>query len=373
MAANHVRIIFVPVIVWLELLRSELLIRAGRDGKARSILAKARAGPSAQSPLGQWFRYLALLAGAGERSPYRIYDRVLKTDPNLPSSGRLGEHVRILKAEAALGAKYPRKALAALSDMDPSSRVRQLYRMRKGQALKAAGRSKQALAVFDRMDKKRLAGHPRALADYARLLYEKRRYGESEPLFARLSEAAASERITSLALYMEAMSVLHQGETEKAGKLLEKIREQHPGTEGSRRARMKLADLLAADESFQDMLALASDYDAVVSAASNRHVREEARFKTLLTFHLDDLTYRCVKKLGGFLRDFAYGRLRQEAEALLVEILPKVLRSLLDKRLFIEATSIVAEHRDVLAQTRFPQDILHRMAELVSDNRNGTH
>jgi outer membrane protein assembly factor BamD (BamD/ComL family) len=126
---------------------------------------------------------------------------------------------------------------------------------------------------------------------------------------------------------------------------------------------MKLADLRVADGSHQDMLALASDYDAIAHAARDRYVREEARFKTLLIFHLDDLTYRCVKKLSGFLRDFAYGRLRQEAEALLVEILPEVLRSLLDRRLYIEATSIVAEHRDILAQTRFPQDILHRMAE----------
>jgi tetratricopeptide (TPR) repeat protein len=78
----------------------------------------------------------------------------------------------------------------------------------------------------------------------------------------------------------------------------------------------------------------------------------------------DDI--RAVKLLGRFFEDYWAGDLQSEAQALFVEIFPKVVEELVAQDASFLALTLVAKHRGLLAQAHITYDFLYNLAKSYS-------
>jgi len=195
------------------------------------------------------------------------------------------------------------------------------------------------------------------------------------------------------------------GNTKEAGLILEDVIKKFPDSEGSFRARIKLNDLFvlaglengkfqpnglvarrtpkssspgngtvkeqagntatsspqAGDTSKQEDFPRfdpALEYADIAAKASLRALREEAAFKQALSYYFTAEYEKSVELLQDFIRINKSGQLINEAEALLVELLPVVVKDKIDNKDYVDALVLAEQNRAILIDGKVKGDFL---------------
>lgn len=346
---------------WLELIKAYLYLRLDKIDKSKKILAKL--SNKGDATLQRYVWYLNTLATALGKNPYLAYylsqELKIKT-----KKGCFFDYARLLKAEVAIASGHYQKAESHLSKIPNSYSISQeIYNLRKAQALSALGKKKQSFELYKQISKKTLCQHPKALSNIASYLFKQKKYDRALKHFRFLANVAPNDNRQAMAYYGMAMADLHLGFPELAKHSLFKIIDNYPNTEAFIRAKLKLNDLNLIHNGKKQLANIISTYESISYSSQNRKIREEAFFKKVLTGYIYDDYNRALKWLGTFLRNFRAGELYPQGQALLLELLPKVVKNLMEQELYLQSLALVQKHRETLIHSFLPLDFLFDLGQ----------
>jgi hypothetical protein len=274
----------------------------------------------------------------------------------------------LLQAELALMTGQPSKVLRILkTEANIPGRLSRVYVLRQAEALHALHRLDSAFELYQEVASNLalLREKPASLAAWSELLYHNSVFADAYRYFFLLFEVfqEAFPEKAALAKYGSAMARLKEGRKEEAKRMLLEVQDNFAATEGGFRSRLKLLDLQVLQERGGLPDVILSQYREIADSGPTRNIREEAFFKQILVCHLAGQDLQAVKLLGRFFRDYWAGSLQDEAQALFIEIFPSVVETLVETGSSFEALSLVAKHRDLLAQARITYDFLSYLAQ----------
>lgn len=351
-------------------LRSEAFLRIGELDQALASLVAAKQ-EAFDGPLKGRAILLMSYLKAASGSFYQANNLLANAKPMLAADAKLKPYQLLLIAEIALATGKPglaEKVLQGKDDSWPESlkliRERRLFESKSG-----IGDIDQALNYYRNLKKLHqvLAGDTFSLACAAKVFFHGGDYGNAGMLYRRLATTLEDPSEQALAKFAAALSVYK--ETPGGGTALDifdRIRQEFPGEEAGYRAKMMTLDIqtLAAKDS--NIFDLVRGYGEIAAHASIRELREEAAFKEALIMAQRGRSRQSIKALRQFCQDFSSGILRPEAEALLTELLPKVIQDLMDKGDEISALILVEQNRDLLLSRGLNQSFLFDLARASS-------
>lgn len=337
---------------------ADLLLRQDKNEQARETmrgLTETR-GQEHAAILG----YLRAYAAAAAGDAYLGFSRIRSLDLPEGAPQRWQDYARLLEIETALGSGHKERAYALASD-PPKEELPQgrIFALRRAQAGFVLGKREWAAKELNSFSSTFLQRYPLALAQLARSSYENEDYGKALQLFSRLANTLSDPELSAMARFGEAMADLQRGARVTAKDDLAQLVEDLGNTRAKWRAKTELADLAVLDGEDGRARDWAKSYRDIALSADNRKIREEAAFKRILVAYLSDHSHTAVKWLGSFLRDYHAGELRHQARALLVEVLPGVVKDLIDEDSFVRAMGLVQEHAEVLRYSRLSLDFLY--------------
>ena len=363
--------------IFFHLLLAECRLRTGRSEAALDGL-DAMPAPERGAPAYAWKTYLTAHAHAASEKPHRSARLLEARKDTWTSVQDLAPWFYLLGAEIALATDKPDKALEEIGQAAPAetdedgqgSRIARICRLRRADARYEQGRLDAAAELYAEAsgDLRLLQKNPRSIANQACCFYKKKAYDKAYRHFFLLSEALGSDfpEKREMVKYWSAMARLHAGEKNSARMRLWELESDGSQSEAAFRARLKLMDLARLGARQPKRATVVSQYQDIIENGPARQVREEAFFKQILSWHLAGRDLESMKLLGRFFDDYWGGALLPEARALLVDIFPEAVNTLVSEKAFFEALTLVAKYRDLLAQAQITYDFLYNLAESYS-------
>lgn len=265
--------------------------------------------------------------------PYRYHFRLLQAETNLANS----------EAEAAL------KKLLWKNSTWPKQ-LHGIRQLRIADAQVQTGQSREALQHYRTLETS--GGIPAhctfSLVQAARAFFENKQWPKAHDFYQQLANLVPGAEATSQALYLSAQASYLEGKHDAAMLQFRLLREDFPGSKGDWLAWLRMLDHGISTNQERYLRQGIRDYPVIASNAKDRHLREEAAFKLGVTLHLHGEPLSAIETLGTFRRNFASSPLRSEAEALMAEILPPQLESLIAKGEDLQAVVLLEKYRELL-------------------------
>ncbi len=320
------------------------------------------------SPYAVRARYLSAYLRASSGDPYGAqYDLAAALQKARADSGFLPA-LHLLQAEVLIAKEHYEKALSVLEGAELQGLLADQARLCRAIAFVGLGRHSEAIPLFEDMQVRYGAlPLPLHVERFAHALYRSGRYAEAIDAYGSLARLIAGQPQESLAFYARALAQLRDGRADEAKTSMNRIQVAFGESEGGQRSLLKQIDLEVASGNEKALVWAIIDYGRLAGEFSHRGLREEAAFKQAASFHLNGDGLRCVEALKIFTRDFFSGRLRQEAEALLGQVLPGVITELIAAKEHLRALVFVEQNRDLLLNQRIGWDFLIRLADAFTD------
>jgi tetratricopeptide (TPR) repeat protein len=353
------------------LIVSECLLRQKDHKQALDVLEQAGEKIHHES-LNGWKLYYQSYARAIAGKYYQAANLPAGWEERFGNVKGLGPWWLMLQVELELAKENPGQVLVLLSpETELDGHLGRLYKLRKADALYQLGQYDDADAIYLNMfdDLSSFQQHPYSLANRADVLYKKKEYMEAYRNYSYLSGMLKNEfsQQRSMLIYQSAMAVLRSGDQERARLMFMEINKKEDKSEAGLRSGLKLLDLDILNDLKPELSHVLSEYDEIIKFGPVRKLREEAFFKKILACHLYGEDIRAVKLLGRFFDDYWAGDLQPEAQALFIEIFPKVVEELIAQDASFLALTLVAKHRNLLAQARITYDFLYNLAKSYSE------
>ena len=349
-----------------DLLFAECLLRQKNIGRALDILNREDEESSNESNAA-WKHYFQAYSRAVSGQYHLAGNYLSGSEERYLNVNGFAPWYRVLKAELELAKGCPEKVSDLLnSEIEINELFDWLYELRRADSFYQLGLLEDAYNTYQNVvyEPNLLKKYPYSLSNLADVLYQKKEYTRAFGHYFILSEVLGREyrQQKSLSDYRSAMAKLKAGDQEHAMILFEEIVQNAPKTEAGFRSRLKMIDLDVLGNTKPLLDYLLQTYDEIIKDGPIRNIREEAFFKKILVCHLYGDDCRAVKLLGRFIEHYWAGDLQAEAQALLVELFPKVVEKLVDQDAFLIALSLVAKHREILTQANITYDFLYNLA-----------
>jgi len=187
---------------------------------------------------------------------------------------------------------------------------------------------------------------PYSLNNYCSLLHNQGRFNESSGCYQTLEASLRDSRKQASARYLSALGRFQNETSPLMEDQFRDITNRFPDSPAAMRAELKLADLcyLRKPDCSGDALDI---YKKIATQSISRDIALEAHFKTALIHHLSGHDQKAVVQLDTLLRNFRSGKLRSDAMALLIDILPTVLSKMLEQNRYVEALSLAQQNREL--------------------------
>ncbi|RME41165.1 MAG: hypothetical protein D6794_01025, partial [Deltaproteobacteria bacterium] len=225
----------------------------------------------------------------------------------------------------------------------------------------------QAYAIYQDMGVPEPAS-PMSLALYAITAHQTGRPEQARHAFARLAKSERLDESSKLLARLAGLTLNRtRDEVIEHFDELQDIRWQQPESEASLRALMRLTDIMAPAKNQLTWQQQLQAYDTIAQKADNLDLRMEAAIKVAVMQHLAGRDREAVKRLEQLLRRTHRGLLRNDAGALLSEILPNAINAYLGDGQPLKALALVERHRDRLQQQHISWDFLVRIAETFTE------
>ncbi len=345
---------------------AECLLRKKDNKTALDVLRQVNPEMHPSS-LKNWRIYYQNYAHAVSGHYYRAATISRDEEERLLEIKSLAPWYRIFQAELELAKGKPDKALQILcSEIGIDEVLTRIYLLRKADSLHELGQAAKAFELYEEMvsDLIFFQDYSCSMAKRAETVYGINDFSEAYRDYLILSVMLKDKfpAQQALAKFRSAMAILKQGGKDPARLLFTQITEKNAGTEAEIRARLKLVDLKLLDDLKTPLSDILNEYSKIAELGPTRMLREEAFFKKILACHLYGENLRAIKFLGRFFKDFWAGELIPEAQALFIEIFPDAVQALINQESPLIALSLVAKHRDLLAQAQIDYDFLQNLA-----------
>jgi hypothetical protein len=353
------------------LIAAECLLRQKNNKQALDILEQAGEKIYHESLKG-WKLYYQAYARAIAGKYYQAANLLAGWEDRFINIEGLGSWRLMLQIELELAKENPGQVLSLLSHETTSDAyLSWLYKLRKADALYKLHQFDDAHVIYLNIldDLSLFQQHPYSLANWADVLYQKKEYLEAYRNYFYISGMLKNEfsQQRSMIDYRSAMTVLKSGDQQRARLMLMENIKKEDKSEAGLRSWLKLIDLDILSNLKPDLNHVLSNYNEIIKFGSVRKLREEAFFKKILVCHLYGDDIRAVKLLGRFFEDYWAGDLQSEAQALFLEIFPKVVEELVAKDASFLALTLVAKHRNLLSQAPITYDFLYNLAKSYSE------
>jgi TolA-binding protein len=277
----------------------------------------------------------------------------------------------LLLAELALMAGRSKDAeqLLIRDDIIRNEQLKSIRLLRQADLLYAKDEKAKALTAYLELTKQSslVDSDPMSLAHFCDTLYSNKRFQEAAKKYRQLSDLLNKEPQHDLVLFRLAMSQYHSNPTSEinTGVELRQIQDNFPGTEGAARALLKQTDL----EYIAKRMSVEKAEDAYGKMAEKGDtilIREEASFKQALVSALSGDHQTSVAQLMAMLRGFRSGKLHIEAQALLIEQLPGVIKKLANDKEYVKAMVIAKQNRIFFSRGWLDTSLLIDLAAIYS-------
>ncbi|TYP00217.1 hypothetical protein EDC39_101378 [Geothermobacter ehrlichii] len=299
----------------------------------------------------------------------RIFDARVSLDRMENPTEDLRLLATLLKAETALALDRPQEATGILQTIDvPLTRgLAQKLELRRIDTLVLAGKNEEAVAAYQKLGPE-LDRSPFSLALLAAAAQRAHRPDVAGMAFDKLSRLPDLPRDQKLLARFAALTINRTPQQIiTAFDELQQIRWLEPDSEAARRVVLRLTDIMAPADNPTGLENQLADYLEIAEQATRFDLRLEAALKAAVLLHLTKNDRAAVEQLEKILRQFHRGRLREDAVALLTEILPDTINGYLADGKAVKALALVERHRNLLIQQYMSWDFLSTIARAFND------
>ncbi len=354
---------------FLLLSYTEALVRAGEYQKPHRLLQQISHRYKSTQLAGLADLLFVYLRNLNEADFFGFYE-LQKAIKKLGSIIPFNEYFSLLLAEAAMDLGNLEAAQKELNrdDIGFDKKAGGIRLMHKADLLFLRNKPIKALVHYLQLDEQKniLHDYPDSLARYCDLLYEFKRYRQTEKQYRHLNDLLDGKRQYDRVLYRLTMSRKHNQIPERQIiSELYGIQEAFPKSEGAFRAIMKMTDMSYLSGKYQFEQSLNS-YTKLSIEANTVPLREEAAFKKALLLLLNGQPEEAIQQCLKLLREFQSGALKIEARALIIQQLPGVIKNLVDKGNYIESIILAQQNRSLFAKGWISTSLLYDLANAYS-------
>jgi len=200
--------------------------------------------------------------------------------------------------------------------------------------------------------------YPYSLNGLCSTLYDQKLFQDSAVCYEKLGEMVPDRDQLAMIYFRENMARLHSSEdTDQLISNFGRIEDTFPGTEGAFRAALKKNDLRYLSNPKWSKTAIRY-YNALGEKSNYRRVSEESFFKEALLHYFSGDTQKSIELTMSLLRNFRSGPIRENAQALLIQILPDELQRLLDEDMYMDALTLARQNRQLFINNWIDSNLL---------------
>lgn len=346
---------------YLALMYADLLYRLGSRSAALEQFGLLKK-KYADTDIGRLANFAQIVIEGQHEHFYKsqiLLERALEQEKQ---NSPLSPYIRLALAECFLATRQYQKARPLFINPGPLPEQAAKRRdIRKGDLFFATKRFQEAGAIMDGysgLSQRTL--QPYSLNNYCMMLYRQQRFVQSGRCYNSLETRLTDPEIQAKALYLAALSRMQSGRDRAAQDLFAEIVKRFPESQAALRADIKRADLCYLQHSDCSADSL-EEYRKIAESSISRDITQEANFKTALLHHLSGDDHLAVAQLETLLRNYQSGRLRNEALALLIDTLPRVLAEMLERNQFIDALSLAQQNRYLFVNDWIDHSLFFRL------------
>ncbi|KAF0188235.1 MAG: hypothetical protein FD168_1939 [Desulfobulbaceae bacterium] len=350
----------------LTLTYGDILLRAGNYNEAykQFFLLSTQ---YAKEPVGILARYLLLRLQAEYADPWLADIELKNFEPSMDKSSPAFPWLILSRIETALATKKLDHMLTLLQRNDVSfpAGIDKLKAMRHADYWLADKEFGKALTEYRPLEKAGvLSENSSSLNGYCSALYHQKEFKQAAECYDRLAkdDSINVRQHLDIISFRKVMSQFHLAPEANLLNRFAQIEMTYPNTEAGARAALKQIDIKVLSLKNWEKQAI-SYYHVIAETAESRSIREEAAFKEALAYHLLDQKAECVERLMAFLKDFKSGSLHNTGLALLIDVLPSLLKEHNRNGKYIETLILARQNKSLFVNNWIDTNLLAEMAE----------
>lgn len=304
--------------------------------------------------LGTYANYLLLNLRAIYENPHIAEYEYRNLKSAIGNNNPLAPYLLLSQIETALASSEDKRLNKLLQndEIGLPIDVTEIIRIRQADYWYAIKQPAKAYAAYRiQSESPVLLSMPYSLAGYCNTHYEQKKFMEAADCYEKLGSLVSSKETSGLISFRENMSKLKYLDTLSLKDHFSQIENVYANTEAGFRAAIKVNDLLLLEDKNLANQAI-NNYGKIAEESSSRSIRAEALFKISLAHAQLGQTDLAIQQLHRLLREFQTGKVRISAQALLIDILPKEIKRLVDSREYIQAL-VLAKQNKVLFQNNW--------------------
>ena len=285
----------------------------------------------------------------------KLLMRLNETHPLLP-------YVHFALAETALATKQYLQMEKLLEMQDVPASLKDIVQLRTADLYFATGEISEAFQIYDSFYGSSLMdGRPYSINGYCTILFNQQSYQESSACFQDLASLLIEDHKAAQAHFLAALSKTRTDSfNDDYSLLFTPIVRRYPDTSSALKAKLKLADSCY----FQRLDCaenVENKYRSIADQAKAREITMEALFKEAIVYHLAGNNLTSIELLQQILRNFQSGDLRDQAQTLLLQLLPAELQRLLDEGQDVEAIALAQQNRSLFEKGWLADSLLYQI------------
>ncbi len=343
----------------LLIFHGEALARTGNHGRARKVFDQFM-NDFPDSALRNRGRYLLAYVRAAADEPFEANYELALLRQSIGDKRPYGVLAKLLQAELDLVTGRSSQAFESLKVLDPqvSGALGRAVSLRTADALAALGQDRQALDLYASLGDF-LQARPWSLARYGENLYRNKDYPAAARSFSSLAELVSGQgEVEALVQVAVARAQLRSGRAEEAWPRLGAVDEGFARTHAQYRGALIRADHGVVAGGLLDWQSALAEYDRIAELQTSRELREEAAFKQVLLRYLMGYEHESLEGVQGFIRNYGSGPLREQADALLGQLLPAAIKALIKDDQNLQALVLIEQNRSLLLAASMGQGFL---------------
>lgn len=315
--------------------------------------------------LGTYAAYLLIWLRAKYEDPYIAEYEYRSLVPLVSDKSPLAPFLLLSRIETALATKEYKQlnTLLQIDSIALPAEIAERVKIRQADYWFATHQPIRAYAAYKLIqDSPLLRSQPYSLGGHCSTLYDQRYFQVAADEYKNLRTLVEGEKLVGEVAYREMLARLKFTEGSELIGQFSQIENAYSETDAGIRAAIKKTDLLFLKDSQWSDKALVS-YQEIAHRTSLRSMREEAEFKIILLHALNGKNHLAVPLLHRFLREFQTGNVRITAQALLIDLLPKEIKRLVDEKEYIDALVLAKKNKNLFQKNWIDSMFLVDIAE----------
>ena len=317
-----------------------------------------------EEEIGIFAKYLLILLRARFEDPFIADYELRNLEHLLPTTNPLLPYFRITQIETALATQqYQRMGeLLALDDIGYPEDTAIVKSLRQADYWYGTGDAIKAYIGYQLLDKyELLLKKVYSLNGYCDTLYQQKQFREASKCYATLNNHLEDKEKLGISTFRQYLADLHYKTDIEMIDYFARVENTFHGSIAGFRGALKKIDLqyLTLQNWSEKALLYYKHYGA---NAPTREGREEAKFKEALVNRLAGNNIESITIIMTFLRDFRKGELNQSGQALLIELLPLVIKEYEEKQMYMEALILAKQNRTLFLKNWVDIDLLAKLA-----------